>query len=94
MTSRPRSVATSKSRPMRLSEETPEEDVDKEELLVVIELKEENANPKSVNNKRRRKKRLLKMLLSKRPPRPKTSPLPSVRAEEEALVKVNSDVLF
>ena len=87
-------METSKSKPMRSSEETPEEDVDKEELPAVIEQKKENANPESVNNKRRRKKRLLRMLLSKRPPRPKTSLLPSVKAEEEELVKVNSDVLF
>lgn len=95
MTSPPRSVATSKSRLMRLSEETPEEAEDREEDPEEKEEKEENANPESVDNKRKLRKVLLRPTLpSKKRLRPKTSPLPSVRAEEEALVKVNSDVLF
>ena len=80
---------------MRLSEETPEEVKDKEEEVPdKIEEKEVNASPESVNNKRKKRKKLLKTLLSRKRPKMMTRLLPSVKAEEEVLVKVNSDVLF
>ena len=95
MTSLPKLAETSKSKPTKLSEETPEEAEDKEEEVPdKIEEKEVTANPESVNNKRRKRKRLLKTLLSRKRPKLMTRLLPSVKAEEEVLVKVNSDVLF
>ena len=90
----PKLPETLKSRLMRLPEETPEEDVDKKEVPEEIELKEERESPEK-EEKRRKDKRLRKKLLNnsllllllKR----KLLPL-SVKAEEEVLVRVNSDL--
>jgi hypothetical protein len=74
----------------------PEEVEDREEEdPEAKEEREEIASLESVNNKRSPKKVLLRLtLLSKKRLRLKTSLPPSVKAEEEELVKVNSDVLF
>ena len=96
-TSPPELAATSRSKLTRLSEEEKEEAEDREEDPEEKEEREESANPESVDNKRKLRKELLRprlTLLSKKRLRLKIRPLPSVKAEEEELVKVNSDVLF
>ena len=60
-TSSPKLPETSKSRLMRLPEETPEEDVDREEVPEEIELKKERENQEK-EEKRRKEKRLRKRL--------------------------------
>lgn len=96
MTSSPRSAATLKSKHMRSSEETPEEAVDREEAPEEIELTEGRESPER-EEKRRRERRLRRKLLSNSllllPLLSKRKQLlPSVKAEEEVLVRVNSDL--
>ena len=97
MTSSPRSAATLKSRPTRLSGETPEEVVDREEVPEEIELTEATESPER-EEKRRRERRLRRKLLSNSlllllpQLRARKPLLPSVKAEEEELVRVNSDL--
>ena len=67
----------------------PEEAIDKENPEEKRE-KEESVNPESKDN-RRRKKREMRLLSNKKV---KRRQLPSVKAEEEALVKVNNDCYF
>jgi len=88
------SAATLKSKLMRLSEETTEEAVDKEDPEE-IELTKVTEGPER-KEKRRREKRLRKRPLNNSllppPLRVINLPLPSVKAEEEVLARVNSDL--
>ena len=67
----------------------PEEVIDKEDPEEKRE-KEENVNPENKDNKRR-KKREMRLLSNKKV---KRRQLPSVKAEEEVIVKVNNDCYF
>ena len=67
----------------------PEEDIDKENPEEKRE-REESANPEKTDNKRR-KKREMRLLSNKKE---KKRQLPSVKVEEEVLVKVNNDCYF
>ena len=84
------SEESSMSRPTKLSRKTPGRVADSAEDLVETETEEEIANPERTSN-RRRKRRLRKLPSKKR--RLRTSLL-SVKAEEEEIVRVNSDLLF
>lgn len=81
----PRLTAILKSRPTKSSREMSEAE-SREETTEAIE-KENPENP----SPRRRRRKLLRRLPSKRL---KSSPLPSVRTEEEETVRDNSDLLF
>jgi hypothetical protein len=81
---------------MRSSEETPEDIVDRKEVPEEIELTGVTENPEK-EERRRKEKRLRKRLLSNNLPllpllRETNQLLPSVKAEEEVLVRVNSDL--
>ena len=88
-TSPPRSTAILKSRPTKSSRETSEEE--REEDPESTDPREESVNPERTGNKRRRRSLLLRKL-----PRSqlRTSPPPSVKTEEGATVRVNSDLYF
>ena len=83
------SAQTSKSKLLRLPEETTRE---AKESLERIRARERKESPDNKTNKRRKHSLLLKRLPSKKKLR--RSLLSSAREEEEEAVKVNSDQLF
>ena len=85
----PRSTAILRSRPTKSSRETSEEA--REEDPEARGPREESVSPERTGNKRRRRSLLLRKLPRRRPRR---SQLPSVRTEEGATVRVNSDLYF
>jgi hypothetical protein len=83
---------TLKSKPLKLPEETIREEKESLESPEERRVREKKENLNNKINKRRKHN----LLLSKSPSNKKLkrSPLPSVREEEEEVVKVNNDQLF